>query len=65
MLHYAMIEKFVAALRDVDLISTYRNGGGDKNVAWNVCGRVYYTGQFSCIATKSREKLHEKLQSVT
>ena len=46
------IQKFVAALRDalpqVELISTSRNRGGNKNVAQNVCRRVLYTGQVSC-----------------
>ena len=45
-------EKFVAALRDallqVELISTSRDCGGNKNVAQNVCRRVLYTGQVSC-----------------
>lgn len=46
------IEKFVAALRDalpqVELISTSRDCGGNKNVTQNVCSRVCYTGQVSC-----------------
>ena len=50
MLHYAKIEKFVAALQGawpkVELISTSRNDCGNKNVARNVCGRVFYNGQF-------------------
>ena len=55
MLHKAMIKKNVAALRDalpeVELISTSRNGGGNKSVAWNVCCRVFYNHKwatFSC-----------------
>ena len=39
-----------AALRDtlpeVELISTSRNSGGNKNVAPHVCGWIRYTGQF-------------------
>ena len=47
-LYKATIEKLVAALRDalpkVELISTSRNSGANKTVAWNVCGSVCYTG---------------------
>ena len=44
MLHYATIEKFVAALQGalakIELICASCNDGGNKNVARNVCGRV-------------------------
>ena len=50
--HKATNSKIVAALRDalpqVELISTSRDRGGNKNVAQNVCRRVLYTGQVSC-----------------
>ena len=51
MLHYAMIEKFAAELRDalpkVELISTSRNDGGNENVASNVWQSVTL-GIFFC-----------------
>ena len=64
----------VAALRyalpEVELISTSRNGGGNKSVAWNVCRRVFYSHKWAIflatwVATKLRDRLHEKLPSVT
>ena len=44
MLHYATIEKFVAALQGalpkIELVCASCKDGGNKNVARNVCGRV-------------------------
>ena len=72
MLHFATIENFVAAFRDalpkLELISTSRSSGGNQNVTRNVSGKVCYTGQFfraSYVTTKLRDKLQEKLPSVT
>ena len=58
-------QKIVAALRDalpeVELISTSRNGGGNKSVAWNVCCRVFYNHKWAIflatwVATKLRDR---------
>ena len=71
MLHYATIEKFVAALQGalpkVELICTSCNDcSRNKNIAKNVCGRVCYTAIFraTCVATELRDKLQEKLSSI-
>ena len=71
-LHCAMLQKSVAALpqslRKVELDSTSCNSCCNKNVArLDDCG-VCYTMKFLvqlCVATKLRDKLHEKLHSVT
>ena len=72
MLHQATIEKFVAVLRDaltkVELISTSRNGGSNKNLLWNACGSVGHTEQFfvQLVSQQNCETpLQEKLPSVT
>lgn len=52
MLYHATIEKFVAALRDAlpeaELISTSRNGGGNKMLRKMSLGGYVTLGNFSC-----------------
>ena len=72
MLHCATIEKFVAALQEmfpkVELISSSRNDRGNKKnfEEWLWQGMLRWAIFLSaCVVTKLRDKLHEKLPSVS
>lgn len=72
MLHCATIEKFVAALQEmfpkVELISSSRNDRGNKKnfEEWLWQGMLRWAIFLpACVVTKLRDKLHEKLPSVS
>lgn len=72
MLHCATIEKFVATLQEmfpkVELISSSRNDRGNKKnfKEWLWQGMLHWAIFLAaCVVTKLRDKLHEKLPSVS